>query len=299
MISENKRVKIMYNCKYCLKECKSIQSLRGHKRLCKLNPNFEENYKKQIKRTSKGRKEYYKNKVDSNPLNQTKIYNLICSKCGKEYQLNLKIRLYNRGCYPKTCSSKCAHSRELSEESKKPKSENLKKEHIHTCPKCGKQFLHKGTSPNTECPECFLKRTNRYRGVEYEKRKKNNDINDIRRYICKLCGKEYTFNKKNNLTGSTRFFCSKEHFLEWRSNRKKYDPEYCKKMSESAKQLMAEGKIKPWQSRNIKSYAEKFFHKVLSLNNIQYESEVPESGYFLDFVIRTPKGSIDLEIDGK
>ena len=36
----------MYYCQYCSKECKSLQSLRGHERLCKLNPNFEENLKK-------------------------------------------------------------------------------------------------------------------------------------------------------------------------------------------------------------------------------------------------------------
>ena len=47
---------------------------------------------------------------------------------GKEYQLDLKVRLYNRGCYPKTCSSKCAHARVLSDKSKKQKSEKLKKD---------------------------------------------------------------------------------------------------------------------------------------------------------------------------
>lgn len=238
----------MYYCQYCSKECKSLQSLRGHERLCKLNPNFEENLKKQNECTSNGLQKYFKKKVESDPLNQIQTYNLICSKCGKEYQLDLKVRLYNRGCYPKTCSSKCAHARVLSDKSKKQKLENLKKDYEHK-----------------------------------------------RKYICKLCGKEYVFEK--NI--STKAFCSKEHYLEWRKNIKKYDPEYCKKLSATAKRLMAEGKIKPWTNRNIKSYAEKFFHKVLSLNNISYEYEVPESGYFLDFVIKTNTKVIDLEIDGK
>ena len=196
--------------------------------------------KKQNEYTSNGKQKYFKKKAESDPLNQIKTYNLICSKCGKEYQLDLKIRLYNRGCYPKTCSTKCAHSRVLSDNSKKQKSENLKKEHVHTCPKCGKQFLHKGTSPNTECPACFLKRTIHYKNL-YEKENDKSNYNE-RRYVCKLCGKEYIFEK--NI--STKVFCSKEHSLEWRTNRKKYDPEYCKKLSETTKRLMAEGKIKPW-----------------------------------------------------
>ena len=64
---------------------------------------------------------------------------------------------------------------------------------------------------------------------------------------------------------------------------------------------MKEGKIKPWQSRGKmnKSYPEEFFIKVLTNNNISFESEKYESGYFLDFFIQTPKGKIDLEIDGK
>lgn len=81
------------------------------------------------------------------------------------------------------------------------------------------------------------------------------------------------------------------------------------KWSEDAKKLMAEGKIKPWQSRNTLSYPEKFFKKVLENNNIKFEGPnyvvkqkdlgVPNclssACYFLDFKI----GMIDLEIDGK
>ena len=38
----------MYYCQYCSKECKSLQSIRGHERLCKLNPNFEEDIKNKM-----------------------------------------------------------------------------------------------------------------------------------------------------------------------------------------------------------------------------------------------------------
>ena len=88
----------MYYCQYCSKECKSLQSLHGHERLCKLNPNFEENIKKQNEYTSNGKQKYFKKKAEYDPLNQIKTYNLICSKCGKEYQLDLKIRLYKKLC---------------------------------------------------------------------------------------------------------------------------------------------------------------------------------------------------------
>jgi very-short-patch-repair endonuclease len=59
--------------------------------------------------------------------------------------------------------------------------------------------------------------------------------------------------------------------------------------------LIAAGTHKGWKSRNIKSYAERFFETVLNNNHISYERERYVGKYFLDFVI----GDIDLEIDGK
>ena len=70
--------------------------------------------------------------------------------------------------------------------------------------------------------------------------------------------------------------------------------------------LIKDGLHKGWQSRNIKSYAEKFWQKVLDNNKIPYDDEhvvrkrdlgLNDSGnYFLDFLL---PGNIDLEIDGK
>lgn len=58
-----------------------------------------------------------------------------------------------------------------------------------------------------------------------------------------------------------------------------------------------------WQSRNKKSYAEKFWITVLENNSIDYTCEVPvwhgSANYFLDFVIERNNKLIDLEIDGK
>ena len=71
--------------------------------------------------------------------------------------------------------------------------------------------------------------------------------------------------------------------------------EYREKIRQSQMRLIAAGTHKGWKSRNIKSYAEKFFEQVLNNNHIAYERERYVGKYFLDFVI----GNIDLEIDGK
>lgn len=70
-----------------------------------------------------------------------------------------------------------------------------------------------------------------------------------------------------------------------------------------------EGKHKGWQSRNILSYPERFFIRVLKRNKINNFCEPnytikkrdlgldDDSNYFLDFYFEEKK--IDLEIDGK
>jgi len=67
--------------------------------------------------------------------------------------------------------------------------------------------------------------------------------------------------------------------------------------------MQANGTHKPWQSRKIISYAEKFWMKVLSNNDINYQRELvvrhEKSNYFLDFYIEVNGNKIDLEIDGK
>ena len=69
------------------------------------------------------------------------------------------------------------------------------------------------------------------------------------------------------------------------------------------------GDHKGWQSRNIESYPEKFFKKVLDNLRIKYLFNHPvkkidlgineSSCYFLDFYIEIFNRRIDLEIDGK
>lgn len=80
-----------------------------------------------------------------------------------------------------------------------------------------------------------------------------------------------------------------------------------KKISESLKKSIREGRAKGWQTRNVISFAERFWKQVLNNNNIKYCFNMPISKkelgidsygcYFLDFAIVDKK--VDLEIDGK
>jgi len=118
----------MYKCEYCDKEFKKYQGLAGHKRHCKLNPNYNENeYKKkclEIERKS-GNTIKEKNLLKEENIKKERI--LICKKCGKEYKLNLSDKEYNKGHYKKYCSKSCANSHTLSKESKEKISKSIKK----------------------------------------------------------------------------------------------------------------------------------------------------------------------------
>ena len=70
-------------------------------------------------------------------------------------------------------------------------------------------------------------------------------------------------------------------------------------MRDAQLKLVREGRHKGWNSRNIKSYPEIFWEKVLTNNGIDFEREVPALRYFLDFVLRKNGVVIDIEIDGK
>ena len=219
-------------------------------------------------------------------------YTFTCQKCGKEYQLELTQSQYLNGRYSKFCSKSCARTR--SEESKTKIRESLNKTRakirLHICPKCGKEFQASGTASNKYCQKC-KSHPNRYE-------RNNIGLHSIN---CQDCGKliyvkdqqaKYCFDccKKNNYY----------HYAQFDKDGKKlYYPQTKEKLSNKAKQLMRQGIIKPWQSRNITSYPQQFFIEVLKQNNISYQREKHVGKYFLDFVIQTSKGKIDLQIDGK
>lgn len=114
--------------------------------------------------------------------------------------------------------------------------------------------------------------------------------NSLKEKTCVICGRKYygIINISGNIgKGKT---CSNKCHKELIINRSK----------ETIKRVIDEGRFQGWQTRNIKSYAEKFWIKVLQNNNINYISEYYlDKKYFLDFYIVKNNVEIDLEIDGK
>lgn len=161
------------------------------------------------------------------------------------------------------------------------------------CIDCGKEFkvsIYRDLSA-CRCEKCKNKRL--------AENKINNTIKHIthtNEYIkdkifkCLVCGKEYTPSLLDSGNYSASKFCSDEC-------RKKYTSE---KIKESIQKRIEEGVFSGWKSRNIISYAERFWIQVLNNNNIQYQKEFYlDKKYFLDFLIKKNNKKIDLEIDGK
>lgn len=110
--------------------------------------------------------------------------------------------------------------------------------------------------------------------------------------------------------------CNNEFIVENTSNnkRKKTCSKECtdkylsKIRSNNIQERIKKGTFNGWQTRNITSYPEKFFIKILKNNNLFDECEVnyliskrklglnEEGNYFLDFYFKNKQ--IDLEIDG-
>ena len=92
-------------------------------------------------------------------------------------------------------------------------------------------------------------------------------------------------------------------------SRSKYCSDDCRNkfQSENMRTKVEQGLHKGWATRNIISYPEKFFIKVLDNNNISYKHNYPVNkrelglndscNYFLDFYLEGKR--IDLEIDGQ
>ena len=96
---------------------------------------------------------------------------------------------------------------------------------------------------------------------------------------CSICAKDLPYEKRSRKT------CSKEC--------------YKKLCSELVNARINAGTHNGWNSRKIRSYAEKFWESVLVNNSIPFVPEfkvvIPGSKYFLDFKIGE---NLDLEIDG-
>ena len=103
-------------CKFCGKEFKSSVSLGGHVVNCEKNPNCGLARKKAQITVNK-------NYNLQNPLNK---YTLTCPVCGNEFTIEVRQNDFEKGKYKHTCSSKCAHTRKMSDETKNKISKKIK-----------------------------------------------------------------------------------------------------------------------------------------------------------------------------
>ena len=289
----------MHICEYCGREFTTCYQKNGHESICPMNPASAARQKKMIDASRKAIREKSKN----DPLNEVKTYDLICSRCGKHYSLDIRVRDFNRGNYKKTCSEFCAHQRDRTTKVKERIANGLKNamktERLHKCPKCGKEFLALGYGLKW-CDECHYNydgqkqkqiptNTNKSKSVKAststikkEKESKysiglhkvNHNIG-LHKVICEVCGKEvYAEDDRCIHCWECATNLNEYRFRIFTAEGKRYfSEEYRKHLSERAKQLMKEGKIKPWLSRNITSYSERFFMKILDFNKIPYERE--------------------------
>ena len=172
----------------------------------------------------------------------------------------------------------------------------------YKCEKCGKTVTKKYGSGRFCSRSCANGR------IHTEEHKKHIAKGIIKHYkdlgkrisseekICPICGKKYYTNNKT---------CSKECGHKYRTQNG-VSEETRQKLSDRVQQRIKNGTHIGWTTRNIESYPEKFFKKVLENNGIKYEFNKPilknnlgiyENGcYFLDFAL---SNKIDLEIDGK
>lgn len=170
------------------------------------------------------------------------------------------------------------------------------------CLECGKILPFEKRFNNFCNRSCSNTYTNKHRKHSQETKDKISKSLSITKLlkrknktlICKYCGNEFVIERNANGKFSASKYCCKE--CHDKSIKEHF---HNKRMKE-----IELGTFIGWKSRNITSYAEKFFIDVLDNNNIKYEINKPlkrehKQSYFLDFYIEKNNIKIDLEIDGK
>lgn len=181
----------------------------------------------------------------------------------------------------KTCKRKAKERRE----------KELNTEYICQNKKCGKHYLLKdGVSKRFCCRSCANSKEHseetkkKVSQTLLKRRKTENFKTNFTIRFCKNCGKQLSFTNKSG-------YCLKCCPVHTNSK-----PEIKEKHRKIQLEKVKNGTHQGWKTRNIKSYAEIFFEKVLNNEKITYEREKSVGKYFLDFVI---DDWLDLEIDGK
>ena len=162
---------------------------------------------------------------------ETKIYNLICQKCGKEYSLELTESQFLKGKYRHFCSKSCANTRKHSEETKQKISQSLTRNTNSDCfcKFCGKQLKNKNAlvqheircKENPNKIECcgnkgsYPKHTKKF--LTSHVKLSNGDVLDITheqlleyhdtQLTCEICGKTLDECIKWNSKFAPKHFC--------------------------------------------------------------------------------------------
>ena len=210
----------------------------------------------------------------------------VCKYCGKEIDEN---NIYGKGLF---CNKKCqlALASKKGNEVKKIKHKKNIEEKLknHKCLNCGKQLQNIktkfcnhscSTQFNNKKRESFSEKTKQKISdsvKKYYKYKKDKEkrLNDCKKRFCN-CGKNIGYFNKSGMCRECFNNSGKRKELGKISYQK----------------VLAEGKFVGWKTRNITSYAEQFWQKVLDNNKISYTREfVVKYGkkanehYFLDFL---------------
>ena len=195
------------------------------------------------------------NPNNKKPQVEKKFYKLFCKKCGKEYELELTENQFNSDKYSKFCSRSCSNS------------------HIHS--KDTKEKISNGVIK-------YFKEQNKT-----EQNIPNSSRSKFKKRICKVCGKEYFFNKEI-FPNSTRIVCSKECREYYLSHKKEFlSSESIHKLSEAGKKSAKN------QSEIRRSKNEKYFCKLCEtyFNNVRHNESI-FNGWDADIIIEDIKFAI-------
>ena len=244
------------------------------------------------------------------------MYTCMCKYCGEEIEIS-KI-----GGHTSFCKMNPNYERNIkrsSEQFIKVNEERRSNRNYGNCIYCGSPLNRSGKKfCNNSCAAKFHNQERKKQG--YTTRGKTKIVQcsgcgkDIEvsihtahdRYICEECG-GFKISKSHIKTHKCicvvcgkEFYSYRKHSTHCSSKCSNNDPATKEKLRQKQYKLIEEGKHQGWQCRNIRSYPEKFWKDVLDNNGIVYQQEVyiKEYQYFLDFLIETPRGKIDLEIDG-
>ena len=206
-----------------------------------------------------------------------------CLNCGN------KISFENR--FNKCCCASCAAS--YSNKKRGPKSEEEKNKIRETIQKKIKNNTYKlsnNTIYNGILISELIKQGKILNENNYAFEDKKINKNSLKEKTCCVCGRKYYGTIIKSCKISKGKTCSDKCHIELKRIKSK----------ESIKRVIDEGRFVGWKTRNIKSFAEIFWHNVLKNNNIEYVAEYfLDKKYFLDFYIIKNGIEIDLEIDGK